>query len=178
MFCPKCAEAISSDDTKYCSKCGFTLKSVRRIFEKNGADENEISQFQKGLRLGIKLLLLALILLPVFQILGGFFVPDDKFVESSPSSSWFDFLGNAVLFALVLTGIARIFYALLFERTAKTSDSAVNSTNPTKEVSAKEMNALPPASSRPVSDFGKWKETTGDLFEPVFARRKTSGELK
>jgi hypothetical protein len=57
----------------------------------------------------VKLLLLAPILFSVFQILGGFFVPDDKFVESSPSSSWFDFLGNAVLFILTLLGLAKIF---------------------------------------------------------------------
>lgn len=174
MFCPKCAEAINSDDTKYYSKCGFTLKSVRNIVETDGVDDNEILQFQKGLRFGVKLLLLALILLPVFQILGGFFVPDDKFVESSPGSSWFDFLGNAVLFALTLSGLARIFYALLFERTAKTDDLIAS----TKNISAKEINALPPSNSRPVSDFGKWKETTDDLFEPIFVKRKTSGELK
>lgn len=174
MFCPKCAGEINSDDTKYCSKCGFTLKSVRNIIVTGGADENEISQFQKGLRVGVKMLLLALILLPVFQILGGFFVPDDKFVESSPSSSWFDFLGNAVLVALTLSGLARIFYALLFERTAKIIDPVASA----KNISAREINALPPSNSRPVSDFGKWKETTGDLFEPIFVKRKISGELK
>ena len=175
MFCPKCASEINSDETKFCSRCGFTLKSVRNIVEKNGEDESEISQFQKGLRFGVKLLLLALILLPVFQILGGFFTPDDKLVESSPSSSWFDFLGNAVLFALALTGIARIFYAFVFERSAKWNDSAT--ADSFKEISAQELNALPPANSIPVSDFGKWK-TTGELFEPVFSKPKTSGELK
>ena len=174
MFCPKCASEINSDKTKFCSKCGFTLKSVRNVIEKNGEDENEISQFQKGLRFGVKLLLFALILLPVFQILGGFFTPDDKLVESSPSSTWFDFLGNAVLFALTLSGIARIFYAFVFERAAKSEGAPEKSI---KEISAKEMNALPPPNSIPVSDFGKWK-ITGELFEPVFSKSRTSGELK
>ncbi len=174
MYCPKCAGEINSDETKFCSNCGFTIKSVRNIIEQNGQDESEISNFQKGLRLGVKLLLLALILLPVFQILSGLFPPDDKLVESSPSSTWFDFLGNAVLFALTLSGIARIFYAFVFERAAK---SEVAPEKSIKEISAKEMNALPPPNSIPVSDFGKWK-TTGELFEPVFSKPKTSGELK
>lgn len=174
MYCPKCAAEINSDNTKFCSKCGFILKSVRKAVEKNGADEGDISQFQKGLRLGIKLLLLALILLPVFQILGGFFVPDDKLVESSPSSSWFDFLGNAVLFALTLSGLARISYAFVFERTAASGDSAAETI---KEIPGRENYALPSSQGVPVSEFGKWK-TTDELFEPIFTKPKTSGELK
>ena len=174
MFCPKCAAEINSDETKFCAKCGFTIKSVRNIVEQNGQDETEISNFQKGLRFGVKLLLLAVILFPIFQVLSGLFPPDDKLVESSPSSTWFDFLGNAVLFALTLSGIARIFYAFVFERNVK-SEAAPEKT--IREISAKEMNALPPSHSIPVSDFGKWK-TTGELFEPVFSKAKTSGELK
>ena len=118
MFCPKCAVEISSGETKFCSKCGFVLHEVRKAVESDGkiADLDEFSKFQKGVRLGIKLLLLALILIPAFQILGGFFTPDDKLVESYPSSSWFDFLGNAVLFTLFLAGAARILYAFVFER--------------------------------------------------------------
>ncbi|HEX8636847.1 MAG TPA: hypothetical protein VF692_02205, partial [Pyrinomonadaceae bacterium] len=115
---------------------------MRKIVEKNGDEENEISRFGKGIRVGFKLLLLALILLPVFQILGGFFVPDDVLVESSPSSSWFDLVGNAVLVALTLTGIARIFYAVVFERSAKWKVSSAESA---KQIFCREKNALPPS---------------------------------
>ena len=83
MFCPKCAVEINSDETKSCSKCEFTIKSVRNVVEQNGKDESEISNFEKGLRFGVKLLLLAVILFPVIQILSGLFPPDDKLVESS-----------------------------------------------------------------------------------------------
>lgn len=174
MFCPNCACEVVSDETKFCSKCGFTLKAIRNIIENNGENQNEISQFQKGVRFGVKLLLIALILLPVFQILGGFFTPDDKLVESSPSSSWFDLLGNAVLIALTFSGIARIFYAILFERSAK---SNILTTPLIKEIFNREKNALPPSTATPASDFGKWK-TTDELFEPIFNKPKTSGDLR
>ena len=176
MFCPKCASEVVSDETGFCSKCGFTLKAVRKAVENNGENEDasELSPFQKGIRFGIKLLLIALILIPAFQILGGFFTPDDVLVESSPSSSWFDFLGNAVLITLFLAGAARIFYAIVFERSAKTEHSKTDSL---REISGKVKNALPPSQSVPVSDFGKWK-TTDELFEPIFSKPKTSGELK
>jgi hypothetical protein len=174
MYCPNCACEAVSDETKFCSKCGFTLNVVRNIVENNGEDQSEISQFQKGVRFGVKLLLIALILLPVFQILGGFFTPDDKLVESSSSSSWFDLLGNAVLITLTFSGIARIFYAILFERSAK---SNISTTPSIKEIFGREKNALPPSSATPVSDFGKWK-TSGELFEPIFNKPKTSGDLR
>lgn len=176
MFCPKCACEVVSDETRFCSKCGFTLNTVRKAVENNGKNEDlsELSDFQKGIRFGIKLLLLALVLIPAFQILGGFFTPDDRLVESSPSSSWFDLLGNAVLITLFLGGTARIFYAIVFERSTKIRNSNSDSI---KEISGKEINALPPAQSTPVSDYGKWK-TSEELFEPIFIKRKTSGELK
>lgn len=175
MYCPKCSAEINSDETRFCSKCGFTIKSVRNILKNNGESESEITPLQKGLRTGVKLLLLALVLIPVFQILSGFFPPDDRLVESSPSSTWFDFLGNAILFALTLSGISRIFYAFLFERGVKTSDAESKKT--VHQINAEEKNALPPQNDIPVSDFGKWK-TTDELFEPIFSKPKTSGELK
>ncbi len=177
MFCPKCASEIASNKTKFCSKCGFDLFDVKKIVENGGKNKNsnELSQFQNGIRFGVKLLLLALILIPAFQILGGFFTPDDRLVESSPSSSWFDFLGNAVLITLFLAGAARIFYAFVFERAANKTDSK---SEQNKETSGKEKSALPPSQSIPVSDFGKWKETTRELFEIPRTKGKTSGELK
>jgi hypothetical protein len=174
MFCPNCAFETVSNETKFCSKCGFTLKAVRNILENNGENQTEISQFQKGVRFSVKLLLAALILLPVFQILGGFFTPDDKLVESSPSSSWFDLLGNAIIIALTFAGCARIFYAFVFERSTKSNDFVTHSI---KEIFNQEKNALPPSTATPASDFSKWK-TTDELFEPIFNKPKTSGDLR
>ncbi|MEO6589761.1 MAG: hypothetical protein ABIP06_10695 [Pyrinomonadaceae bacterium] len=133
--------------------------------------------------MGVKLLLIALILLPVFQILSGLFPPDDRLVESSPSSTWFDFFGNAVLFTLTLSGFARIFYAFVFERSTESNifkrfnKFGISDDKSVSEISGRQRNVLPPTQSVPVPDFGKWK-TTGELFEPIFAKSKTSGELK
>jgi hypothetical protein len=174
MFCPKCACETVSDKTNFCSKCGFTLKPLRNIFENGSEDKTELSSLQKGARFGAKLLILAVILFPVFQVLSGFFTPDDKLVESSLSSSWFDFLTNAILIALALSGISRIFYAIVFERLTETKQFSAKAA---KEISGSQQNALPPSNCKPASDFGRWK-TTGELFEPIFVKRKTSGELK
>lgn len=174
MFCPNCSQENSNEATQFCSKCGFNLKGVREIL-KNGGAESEISSRQKGIRQGIKLIILGLILFPAFVLLSAMFPPNDVLVESSPSNTWFEQIGWAVLWTIFLSGVARILYAVIFEQNSATVEEKTKQKKQIKTKTAK--NALPPQESIPVSDFGKWK-TTGDLYEPVFSKPKASGELK
>ncbi len=174
MFCPNCSQENSNEAMQFCSKCGFNLKGVREIFE-NGVEENEISNRQKGIRQGVKLILVSLILFPAFVLLSALFPPNDVLVESSPSSTWFEQIGWVVLWTTALSGVARILYAVVFEQNSVTAGEKTKQTTQIKTETAK--NALPPQRDIPVSDFGKWK-TTGDLYEPIFSKPKTSGELK
>ena len=175
MFCPNCSQENSNETMQFCSKCGFNLKSVRQIF-KNGDIGNEISNRQKGVRQGVKLILLSLILFPAFVLLSAMFPPNDVLVESSPSSTWFDQIGLAVLWTLFLAGAARTVFALIFEKKNFVSEKTAEST---KQINADAVkNALPPSQSIPVSGFGKWKQTTGELFEVSRMKEKTSGDLK
>ena len=180
MFCPKCSERQASEETQFCSKCGFPTKGVKRLLENDGriGDENQTSSKQKGIRQGAKLILLSLILFPAFILLSALFPPNDRLVESSPSSTWFEQIGWAVLWTLFLVGAARIAFAIIFERASSISEiPAENLCEKTKQINSNEnRNALPPSLSIPVSGFGNWRETTGKIFEPV-AREKTSGEL-
>jgi len=108
------------------------------------------------------------------------FPPNDILVESSPSNTWFEQVSWAVMTTLFLVGILRIIYAFVFENyfAVQKSDSQINSENVQKSFKSSEKhNALPPSQAAPASNFGKWK-TTDDLFEPIFVKQKTSGELK
>jgi hypothetical protein len=175
MFCPKCSELQASDETQFCSKCGFPTRGVKILLQNDGQVENEISPRQKGIRQGAKLILLSLILFPAFVFLNAMFPPNDRLVESSPSNTWFEQLSLAILWTIFLAGAAHIAYALVFESKASISE---NFREETKQINSKQAkNALPPSQSIPVSDFGKWK-TTGDLFEKVYKKAKTSGELR
>lgn len=174
MFCPNCSQENSNEAMQFCSKCGFNLKGVRQIFE-NGVEENEISNRQKGIRQGVKLILVSLILFPAFVLLSAMFPPNDVLVESSPSNTWFEQIGWMVLWTIALSGVARILYAVVFEQNSVIASEKTKQTKQIKTETAK--NALPPQQSIPVSDFGKWK-TTDDLYDPVFSKPKTSGELK
>ena len=177
MFCPKCAEKQAFNETQFCSKCGFPTIGVKMLLEKDGKfeDDNQLSQKQKGIRQGAKLILLSIILFPAFVFLNAMFPPSDVLVESSPSSTWFEQISLTVLWTIFLAGAARIVYAMTFEKNVSVaSESAEN----TKKInSSQTKGALPPQQSIPVSGFGKWKETTGKIFEPI-GKEKTSGELK
>jgi hypothetical protein len=177
MFCPNCSERQANDATQFCSKCGFPTVGVKKLLENDGSinGENQIATSRKGIKQGVKLIILSLILFPAFVLLNSMFPPNDVLVESSPSNTWFEQIGWTILWTLFLAGAARIAFTLVFERQLKKSEIPVKNI---KEIKSNESrNALPPSESIPASEFGKWK-TTGDLYEPIFARRKTSGDLR
>ncbi|MBA3335647.1 MAG: zinc ribbon domain-containing protein [Acidobacteria bacterium] len=180
MFCPKCAEIQLNETTQYCRKCGFNLENLMSFVETNGELNSQTSLRQKGMRRGVKLILLSVILFPIYVFLAPMFPPNDVLVESSPSNTWFEQISWAIMTTLFLVGIVRIAFAFMFENhfAKQKSGSQNNSENVQKSFKASEKhNALPPSQVEPVSNLGKWK-TTGELFEPIFVKRKTSGELK
>jgi len=171
MFCPKCSQSITTETTQYCSKCGFNLKGIRKIVEGIGEEsENIISNRQKGIRQGSKIILLSLILYPAFVLLSALFPPNDVLVESSPSTTWFEQIGWTILWTIFLSGVARIVYSVIFEPNSVSIDYEIEKTGQIKSNEAKA--ALPPQQSTPISDFGRWK-TTDEQFEPIFIYSKT-----
>ncbi len=180
MFCPKCAEIRSNETTQYCRKCGFNLENLTSFVETSGEMNSQTSLRQKGIRQGVKLILLSVVLFPIYVFLAPMFPPNDVLVESSPSNTWFEQISWAIMTTLFLVGIVRIAYAFVFENhfAEQKSNLQNNSENVKKSFkSSKRHKALPPSQTAPVSNFGKWK-TTDELFEPIFVKRKTSGELK
>lgn len=180
MFCPKCSEILSNDITQYCRKCGFNLENLKSFVDTNGELNSQISLRQKGIRQGVKLIMLGVILFPIYVFLAPMFPPNDVLVESSPSNTWFEQLSWALMTTLFLVGVLRIAYSFAFENrfAEQTSDFQNASGNVKKSFKPGEKNvALPPSQTVSASNFGKWK-TTDELFEPIFVKSKTSGELK
>lgn len=177
MFCPKCAHPVSDDGTRFCSKCGFTIKNVKDFVDHNGEIEAEkpSSKRRKGIKQGLKLIILSLILWPALILLIPLFPPNDTLVESSPSNTWFEQIGWAIIWTLFLAGAARIVLAMIFEKKTKTGEIKVEDIKQIYE--GKFNQALPPIEETPVSNFGSWK-ITDELYEPVFVKQKTLGELK
>jgi hypothetical protein len=176
MYCPQCSQS-TVNAAQFCSKCGFPLENVKQLLANGGElktiEEDkrmpEISERQKGIRQGIKLLLLCLVLLPLHMVTEGL-LPS---VENTNIDDLPHLLFDALLWVILLAGLARIFYALVFNRSDK---------NKLEEVQTDQLNAA--ASQRrlsspgiPVSDFHLRQADTGDMIHPPNVTERTTSLL-
>jgi hypothetical protein len=161
MFCPVCNQKQISEETRFCSRCGFLLTGVSQLIANGGVlpqmvtgnDPNAISPRKKGVKRGALLLFMSFILVPLLAII-TIAVGAEPFVVAAA----------AVLFGG--GGLLRIIYALLFESKYPTaSDEGVLPESFKKILpSKKQPNALPPQQSVPVSSYvppnvGNWRDT-------------------
>lgn len=181
MFCPKCSEPKANDETVFCTKCGLDLSGLETLVKTGkGIDRILKSRQRKGIELGVILIMIGFVLIPVWLFIGPAFPADDRLIESSPSTTWLEQIAWMLTWTMFVAGAARIAFALLFEGTAnRPSDKGV--VDPAaEEKSMFESNSgnrgLPSGEAFSGVDPGRWK-TTGELFEPVIRKSRTSGEL-
>lgn len=160
MYCPNCAEPRAQENIQFCTKCGHDVTGGRGS--------------AKGMRQGFVLIVLGLLLIPVWMFIGAAFPPNDRLVESAPSTTWGESIAWILMWIAFLAAAARIAYALMFEGAGATGNSERNTP---QTLGAKQSNAaLPSADSFEGIKPGQWK-TTGDLREPAFPKLRTSGDL-
>ena len=184
MYCPKCSQPQVSDETQFCSRCGLPMSNVKEIVLADGktqvsqskASEDDLSPRQKGVRQGVALMLLSLVLIPAYIMLAALFPANDHLVESSVSNTAFEKISQAVLFTMFMLGLARVLYARLFQQ----GGSVIESDDETEVGQLKGSVSnyeLPPAQSIPVSGFGSWRSNTGEMAQPRSAREHTTESL-
>ena len=68
MYCPGCGYQTTEGAVRFCPGCGFRLDGVTELLTRAGEPEAPaaLSQRQMGLRIGVKIILLSLVLSPVF----------------------------------------------------------------------------------------------------------------
>jgi len=184
MYCPKCSQPQALDETQFCSRCGLLLRDLKQMVLADGttqvsqsdANKTDLSPRRKGVRQGVALMLLSLILIPAYILLAALFPAHDRLVESSVSDTPFEKISQAILFTIFMLGLARVVYARLFLQ-----DFSV--TVESSETEAAQLNGaatnyeLPPAQSIPVSGFGSWRADTGEMAQPRRARAHTTKSL-
>src|SRR5687767_6450278 len=159
MHCPKCGQQQMSDETRFCSKCGFLLSGVAEIVanegivakQKTGLTGSPSSQRRRGALQGIFIFLLSFLVVPLVAILS--------------------LALNIEPYAVVITGLLlgvggllRIAYALMFESPmpdAKTLDLEYAVAN--RLIAEKDRASLPAAEFTPASTYaspaGAWRDT-------------------
>lgn len=179
MFCPVCSQEQISEETRFCSRCGFLLTGVSQLIASGGAilpgqtrnDPNAISPRKKGVKQGALLLFLSFIIVPLLALI-------TLFVEAEPF---------AVAAAAVLLGgggLLRIIYSLMFEsgqpflKDEGVLPDVIQKVLPSKKKSPE----LPPQQSVPASSYvpptvGNWRETN-DLAAPPSVTEPTTKLLQ
>ncbi len=108
MHCPKCGQQQFSEDSRFCSRCGFLLTAIAPILQNNGempgmvrVDGGE-SPKKRGIKKGAFVFLLSFLVIPLTAMI----------------SIWLNiepFLVAAAFFLFTVGGLLRIVYAAMFE---------------------------------------------------------------
>ena len=173
MFCPKCSTPKAKGDTQYCTGCGLDLTGLGDFVQMNGEGGSNV-RFRKGIRNGVTLLLIGVVLIPVWMFIGPMFPPHDRLVEGAPSTTLLEQLFWILMWMSFLAGVARIIYAYAFERGSRSSGDLSRNI---AQVDTEEQRSLPSADYFKPADPGQWRSSE-DLFEPVLKQPRTSGELR
>ena len=109
MFCPQCGQRQTSNETRFCSSCGFQLYVVSELLNTGGqlarrpAGGGKMSPRSRGLRQGLMLMLSTLVIVPVIGIMGVALL-------GLPGE-----IAGAAAVICMMGGFLRMMYALLFE---------------------------------------------------------------
>ena len=178
MYCPRCGRR-ASEEVSFCSGCGLPLDDAAALVEAGGRlapheDPHEPSRAltprQRGTRKGLLIMAGGVI----FFVLAFFLmhVKEDFFVLMLPA-------------ALVLTaGVMRMLYGLLLEddSSRRKSTKLSNADGPgVRGAKLGRVNAaaeLPPARTRPASDFAKKSADTADMASPASVTEATTKLLE
>lgn len=184
MYCPKCSQPQASDETQFCSRCGLPLNGLKQMVLADGttqvsqseANEADLSPRRKGVRQGVALMLLSVILIPAYILLAALFPAHDRLVEGSVSDTPFEKISQAILFTIFMLGLARVLYARFLLQGFSLGEG-VDEAEVAHLKGAATNYELPPAQSIPVSGFGSWRADTGEIAQPRRAREHTTKSL-
>lgn len=110
MYCPQCGQQQITGEVRFCSRCGFQLEGVNTLIASGGTipvtamqgAEWQESPRRKGARLGGKLILFGIFLIPALGIIHE--------ITRAPE--------EIMLFGVLclLAGFLRLIYAMIFEQ--------------------------------------------------------------
>ena len=153
MHCPQCGQKQISDETRFCSRCGFPLTAIADLVahgglvpeRKTGVAGQSDSPRRRGIMQGAFLFLLTFLIVPILVMI-------------SIALNLEPFAPVIGMFLFGVGGILRMAYAVMFESGAPRS-SAGDNLLPQQRGAA----ALPPSQSIPTSVYtspaGSWRET-------------------
>ena len=168
MHCPQCGQKQFTADAHFCKNCGFALDRVKELLasdsvspalEKESQEPTE-SPRRKGVRQGVRLFFICLVLAALTTIIGN---------------RRADFLPMMFFMAALL----RILYAVIFQKGAprkKKKDGSL----PSSPITAQQLGtatrgtALPPSHGVPVAAFNTRRVDTAEMIRPPSVTEHTT----
>ena len=153
MHCPKCGQQQISEETRFCSRCGFLLTGIAEVVatgglipaQRSGITGNTNSPRRRGVMQGAFIFMLSFLIVPIIAI-----------ISLSLNLEPVAVVISALLFGV--GGLLRVAYALMFESGAPRSFPKENYLPDTRAAAA-----LPPTQSTPASAYtspaGAWRDT-------------------
>lgn len=160
MFCPQCGQEKISDETTYCSRCGFLLVAVSDLLQTGGLNPlvstpgNVAIQSarKRGLKQGLFLFLSTFLFAPLMGMISMALN-----IEPFP-------VGIAVVVCFI-GGLLRMVYALMFESAESGTQTLEEKVlTGTSSLRSATPNALPPQNAVPAPQYfapaaGNWRDT-------------------
>jgi hypothetical protein len=159
MFCPSCGQENVSQETRFCSRCGFLLTGTYNLLQTGGVDPTAArpgrplrSPRNRGLKQGLFIFLLTFLIVPIIAIMTIAVNAREPFVVAIAAITLF------------VGGLLRMAYALLFEEHYETVPSTGDDFLSAAQLHMNRNTALPAAQSIPVDVFtaprtGNWRDT-------------------
>lgn len=158
MFCPQCGQQQMSEETRFCSRCGFTMIAVADLISRGGALPDHLlpskdlppSPRKKGVKQGLFIFLLGFLVVPLVLILS-------VKLRIGPLP------GMLAMILLGVGGLLRMAYAALFESNTPGELTIKQQLLSQSQNIMGGKKALPPETSIPVNDYvgapGNWRDT-------------------
>jgi uncharacterized protein with PQ loop repeat len=177
MFCPRCSQEQVSEETKFCSRCGFPLGLVSEILTYGGflpqLAETKKSKKRLTRRNGLYFSLFW------FMFFSMILTPFWAIVDVEELAAISAVVGSIGALILVIASFA-------FLKKAPKNNDASNHEMPdykTQNLYAARQTALPPQQTQPVQNYvspaNSWKAPdTGDLVQPGSVTESTTRLLR
>lgn len=161
MHCPKCGQQQISEETRFCSRCGFALTGIAQIVRNEGFAPSTNQTFfaagsprRRGVMQGIFIFLLSFLMVPLAAII-------------TIAANWEPFLPFIAAILFGVGGVLRVVYGLMFESGnagGKTLEQNIVTTSQQMVGGQSSQNQLPAAQSIPVTAYalpgtGRWRDT-------------------
>ena len=163
MFCPKCSQSQSSDEMRYCSRCGFPLETVTLLLNSDGVLPSRPNTDRRShrSRVATESLILTLFSWAVAIICTSWF-------DASGIHEGIAKIGAFTFFLLGFIGLLRFLYAFLFLKmdTAEKKKTQTSLTDPKPA-------QLPPQQTVPIGDFHRRPNTREMAQQPSVTENTT-----